>query len=285
MPGRASPRAYDPAMIQYSCPRCKRVYSFGRCRECIKVDKRIQIAKSSLDQVSREVWDKMSIARQIEVRKEAHKLKGKSLRTKMCAQIRQEIKSNLSKLLKLTMGFADECIFQDSPKLGDRYKSHLQCINAKIFEDMDYRSGHKKRKFDVLTEDTIRGTPKAKAAPKTKTSGPERADPNKLASSQGIEHDEWLKFMNTSALMLRSLKEGILELGEWLPPATKDNLALLEASHHNKTAVCDTVKETGECMLAFKKEFSEEILMIHQQVKVAQHFRIICAKSKAVNNR
>ena len=85
--------------------------------------------------------------------------------------------------------------------------------------------------------------------------------------------------------MLRSLKEGILELGEWLPPATKDNLALLETSHHNKTAVCDTVKETGECMLAFRKEFSEKILMIHQQVKVALHFRIICAKSRAVNNR
>ena len=108
-------------------------------------------------------------------------MKGKYLRTKMCVQIRQEIKSKLSKLLKLTMGFADECIFQDSPKLGDRYKSHLQCINAKIFEDMDYRSGHKKRKFDVLTEDAIRGTPKAKAAPKAKTSGPESADPNKIA--------------------------------------------------------------------------------------------------------
>ena len=85
----------------------------------------------------------MSIARQIEVRKEAHKLKGKSLRTKTCAAIRQEIKSKLSKLLKLTMRFADEYIFQDSPKLGDRYKSHLQCINAQIFEDMDCRSGHK----------------------------------------------------------------------------------------------------------------------------------------------
>ena len=85
--------------------------------------------------------------------------------------------------------------------------------------------------------------------------------------------------------MLRSLKEGVLELGEWLPPATKDNLALLENSHHNKKGVCDTVKETGECMPAFKKEFSEKILIIHQQVKVAQHFRIICAKSKAVNNR
>ena len=45
------------------------------------------------------------------------------------------------------------------------------------------------------------------------------------------------------------------------------------------------MKETGECMLAFKNEFSEKILMIHQQVKVAQHFRIICAKSKALNNR
>ena len=209
-------------------------------------------------------------------------MKDKSLRTKTCAQIRQEIKSKLSKLLKLTMGFADECIFQDSPKLGDRYKSHLQCINDKIFEDMDYRSGHKKRKFDVLTDDTIRGTPKAKAAPKAKTSGPERADPNKIASRQGKQHDE--KFMNTSALMLRALKEGILELGEWLPPATKDNLALLENSHHNKKAVCDTVKETGECMLAFKNEFSEKILRIHQQVKVAQHFRNICAKPKALTN-
>ena len=85
--------------------------------------------------------------------------------------------------------------------------------------------------------------------------------------------------------MLRSLKEGILELGEWLPPATKDYLALLANSHHNKKAVCDTVKENGECKLAFKNEFSEKILMIHQQVKVAQHFRITCAKSKALNNR
>ena len=180
----------------------------------------------------------MSTARQFEVRKKAHKLKGMILRAKMCAAISLELKSKLSRLLKLTMEFADESIFQESPALADMYKSHLQRIHAMMSEDMDYQYAEEihanKRKLEVLTEDTIRGTPKAKAAPKAKTSGPERADPNKIASRQGIQHDEWLKFMNTSALMLRSLKEGILELGEWLPPATKDNLALLENSHHNK---------------------------------------------------
>jgi len=94
--------------------------------------------------------------------------------------------------------------------------------------------------------------------------------------------------------MLRSLKEGILELGEWLPPATKADLALLQNSYNAAKAVCDTLKETGECddfgdfstsMLSFKKAFNEKILKIHQQVKVAQHLRIICGKSKALNNR
>ena len=100
--------------------------------------------------------------------------------------------------------------------------------------------------------------------------------------------------MNYSGDALRALKEGILELGEWFPPATKADLALLQNSYNAEKAVCDTLKETGGCgdfgdfsasMLSFQKGFNEKILKIHQQVKVAKHFRILCAKSKAVNNR
>ena len=66
-------------------------------------------------------------------------MKGMILRAKMCEAISLELKSKLSRLLKLTMEFADESIFQESPTLADRYKSHLERIHAMMSQDMDHQ--------------------------------------------------------------------------------------------------------------------------------------------------
>ena len=119
------------------------------------------------------IWDSMSKDKKDEFVKSAHEFTPFFLREKMCVAVAQELESTLSSLLKLTMWFADEYILRDSPKLADMYKSHLQSINAKMSEDMQYQSRHtKKRKFEVFTEDTIRGKPKTKAASKAKANGP-----------------------------------------------------------------------------------------------------------------
>ena len=152
-------------------------------------------------------------------------------------------------------------------------------------EDMQYQSGHnaeashtKKRKLEVLPEDTIRGKPKAKADTKANASGSETAYPKQILPEQGEKLDEWLNIMRTSGHKLADLEADISELGDdWVPPVTKDRLASLQVSHHTNKEICNTLKDTGECndfpgfiesMHSAKKEFNEQILQVERQVKL-----------------
>ena len=89
--------------------------------------------------------------------------------------------------------------------------------------------------------------------------------------------------MNHSGDALRVLKEGIVDLGEWLPPATKAELALLQNSYNAAKAVCDTLKETGKCdgfgdfranIISFQKAFNEKFsdTSISEGSKTFQNF-------------
>ena len=88
--------------------------------------------------------------------------------------------------------------------------------------------------------------------------------------------------MNTSELEIRTLKDKIRDLGDWIAPAAKEKLDLIEFSYDMHRTLCDTLKATGECsdfpgfiakMLSFKKEFNEQILTVEKHVKQARIFR------------
>ena len=163
-------------------------------------------------------------------------------------------------------------------KTGAKPKNCL-CQNC-LPEIYENRESHtQRRKIDVFTEDTTRGELTAKAAPEAKANGPGTADPNILDPWQGRQHGEWLKFMNTSELEIRTLKEKIRDLGDWIAPAVKEKLDLIEFSYNNNRTLFDTLKATGQCsdltgtMLSFKKEFNEQIHTVEKHVKQAKSFR------------
>ena len=127
----------------------------------------------------------------------------------------------------------------------------------------------KKRSFEVShTEDTIRGKPKAKAAPKANVSGPGTADPNQLDPEQGSTPSEWEKFMIISEEKLITLEAEIGELGEWIAPVFKDDLALLGGRLRDVEGLWFD-PNTGECnrndqnliasMSSFKKVFNRRV--------------------------
>ena len=84
--------------------------------------------------------------------------------------------------------------------------------------------------------------------------------------------------MSGAGEKLPALKDGIDELDQWIAPKTKEVLAKMEATYATQKALCEQLKEDGECshfrdfisnMVEFKKGFNTQITTLEQQVKVA----------------
>ena len=84
--------------------------------------------------------------------------------------------------------------------------------------------------------------------------------------------------MNGAGVVLSALRDGIDELDQWIAPKTKEVLAKMEATYETQKALCEQLKEDGECsnfrnfissMVEFKKGFNTQITILKQQVKVA----------------
>ena len=92
--------------------------------------------------------------------------------------------------------------------------------------------------------------------------------------------------MNMLEVEIRVLKDKIRDLGDWIAPAVKEKLDLIEFSYNNHRTLFDTSKATGECsditsfVLSFKIEFNEQILTVEKHVNKTKSFR----KTKAGNN-
>ena len=129
-----------------------------------------------------------------------------------------------------------------------------------------YHAIQKKRKHEVLTEDTVQDKP----APEAKASGP------------GIDPECWEMFIITSGEKVTSLEAEIAGLGLWIAPIVKINLSLA------KTGLADVEglwfdPETGECnrddekflasLSAVKKIFNIRVAEIEKLVKAATRSR------------
>ena len=170
------------------------------------------------------------------------------------------------------MWLAGNGIFLDWPKLADMYNNHLQGISyymhrgAKMSEDIQYQSGHNaeeshtgKRKLEVLPEDTSANGISQK----------------EISPEQGNKLDEWLNFKRASGHEVATLEAEILELAEWIPLPTKDNLAMVRNSYDSLYSILDTLTQAGECndfsalnqgMRSFKIEFNTLIAGIKEDI-------------------
>ena len=84
--------------------------------------------------------------------------------------------------------------------------------------------------------------------------------------------------MNGAGVAISELRDEMDELDQWIAPKTKEVLAKMEATYATQKALCEQLKEDGECsnfrnfissMAEFKKGFNTQITSLKQQVKVA----------------
>ena len=85
--------------------------------------------------------------------------------------------------------------------------------------------------------------------------------------------------MRASGHEVATLEAEILELAEWIPLHTKDNLAMVRNSYDSLYSILDTLKQAGECkdfsgfiegMCSFKFEFNTLIAGIREDVSAAR---------------
>ena len=85
--------------------------------------------------------------------------------------------------------------------------------------------------------------------------------------------------MRASGHEVATLEAEILELAEWIPLHTKDNLAMVRNSYDSLYSILDTLKQAGECkdfsgfiegMCSFKFEFNTLIAGIKEDMNASR---------------
>ena len=85
--------------------------------------------------------------------------------------------------------------------------------------------------------------------------------------------------MRASGHEVATLEAEILELAEWIPLHTKDNLAMVRNSYDSLYSILDTLTQAGECndfsafiqgMRSFKIEFNTLIAGIKEDVNASR---------------
>ena len=142
---------------------------------------------------------------------------------------------------------------------------------------MPEKAVEKKRTHEVISEDTPRGKPKAKAARKANASGPGVPDPNQLDPEQESTPSEWTVFMIMSEGKLIKLKQEIDKLGPLIPPVAKDTRGLLEsllqdvkeAGFDPITGKCKEILNFEEFMCSFERVFNRRTAETENLVQAA----------------
>ena len=246
----------------------------------------------------------------------AKDLTGSDLKAKLEVFVHKETEAKQSLSLRNTGNFLD------SPDLADKYKNkpkQLESIRANarsfvcptrgctLYEDPSLQSvctaeetRSEKRKMDFSSEEHIPRSKKQRPEPKANKIEAGAEDGNKLDEKQTKRLNDWLDFLKTSEEGLENCEADIKDLGKFIPPIALDTLKEAQDMVKAKQAVCETIKEIGECMdfpglikdmCIFKKSFNEKKSAINQQLKAAKAAsedkpkQRASAKGKAGNRR
>ena len=130
-----------------------------------------------------------------------------------------------------------------------------------------------KRRMDFATEESTWGTKKANGAAKVHVSN------SSVSEQQSKQLDHWVKILNELGCVLSRIKTDIIGLGQWIAPGVREKLYDLQLIHTSRQAICNEIKETGECldfpgfiahMSAFKNDFDSKGNTLEQHIREAK---------------
>ena len=184
------------------------------------------------------------------------------LRQKILTLINQELQTNLAMSLSVTTLYLDRTAITNGIKAKAKHPISMMSGGMQ-YSSCAKESHNKVRKLEVLPEGTSENG----------------ISQNKIGPEQGNILDKWFNFMRVSGHEVATLEAEILELAEWIPLHTKDNLAMVRNSYDSLYSILDTLKQAGECndfsafiegMCSFKFEFNTLIAGIKEDVSAAR---------------